>query len=78
MKIKARYKSGVVAMNFRGKNKDSFENHRDKGMYVNNSCYHGIADTSRVSKLNILLFTLVATVLMDVLNDISILYLHYI
>ena len=36
MKIKARYKSGVVAMNFRGKSKGSFENHRDVSSIVSN------------------------------------------
>ena len=36
MKIKVRYKSGVVAMNFRGKSKGSFENHRDVSSIVSN------------------------------------------
>ena len=34
MKIKVRYKSGVVALNFRGKSKGSFENHKDVSYIV--------------------------------------------
>ena len=36
MKIKVRYKSGVAAMNFRGKSKGSFENHRNVSSIVSN------------------------------------------
>ena len=36
MKIKARDKSGVVAMNFRGKGKGPFDNHRDVSSIVSN------------------------------------------
>ena len=36
MKIKVQYKFGVVAMNFRGKSKGSFENHRDVSSIVSN------------------------------------------
>ena len=42
MKIKVRYKSGVVAMNFRGKSKGSFENHRDvSSIFSNFMCEKG-------------------------------------